>query len=79
MISMQKDFPPINTIAYELTDVAAQELDTERHALGLPELQKLRIDNIANKYNYRTIGDNYTIVTSVLSNSTENIPIGFTG
>jgi hypothetical protein len=54
-------------------------LDTERHALGLPELQKLRIDNIANKYNYRTIGDNYTIVTSVLSNSTENIPIGFTG
>jgi hypothetical protein len=72
-----KELPPIITIAYELTDTAAEELDKERNDLGEVELRKLKIQNLTCSYNYRTVGPDFLLVTSVLSNSDNIIPVRF--
>jgi len=66
---------PINTIAFELTDNAAEEIDSQREQRELDVLHKLKIDKLESCYNYRTLGDGFLVVTSVLSNSEICIPV----
>ena len=67
--------PPITTIAYELTAAASEDLERKRMELGTPQLRKLKICNLEKSYNFRTVGSDFKLVTSVLANSNDYITI----
>lgn len=62
---------PIITIAFELTDLYAEELDKIKY---FGKSRALAIDHLESSYNYRRY-ENNKVVTSVLSNSNNCIPI----
>jgi len=59
---------PIKTIAFELSQESATEIVNEQVLSKIDDLHKLKINKLESSYNYRTIGSQFHVVTSVLSN-----------
>lgn len=63
---------PITTIAFELTDRYAEELNKEQDTFE--ESRALALDHLESSYNFRRYDEN-KIITSILSNSNDCIPV----
>jgi hypothetical protein len=59
---------PIKTIAIELSQESATEIVNEQVLSKIDDLHKLIINKLESSHNYRTIGSQFHVVRSVLSN-----------
>ena len=59
---------PITTIAYVLTESYAEDLGLEINII-----QILTVKNLESFFNFKTVGENYILVTTILSNSEKYI------